>query len=143
MNQSEAPAAAEIAHAVSECMNLLLLFAAPRILTTIRKTGLSVLSDKMAGATLRRFLGNAASIRARTQTITGDVERLIQAAIVVEEIAGALGTATIELDLPAPIIDRARLALSILGFPEPQGGWDAFEGFSIPLPFPPPPPRAG
>jgi hypothetical protein len=134
MNQSEAPASAEIAHAVSECMNLLLLFAAPRILTTIRRSGLAGLSDKMAGATLRRFLGNAASIRARTPTLTGDIERLIQAAIVVEEIAGALGTATIEDDLPAPIIERARLALSILGFPEPPGGWDDFEGFSIPFP---------
>lgn len=136
MNQNEAPAAAEIAHAVSECMNLLLLFAAPRILTSIRRSGLSGLSDKTAGATLRRFLGNAASIRARSKEISGDIERLIQAAIVVEELAGALGTATIEDDLPAPIVQRARLALSILGFPEPEGGWDAFEGFSIPFPQP-------
>ena len=142
MTTTEAPAAAEIAHAMSECMNLLFLFAAPRVLASVRGTGLAGLDGEAALVSLRRFLRHASAIRARADASTGvagDVERLVQSAMIVEEIAGALGNTPFDKPLPQPVVDRARRALSILGASEPAGGWDAFEGFTIP--YPPPSPR--
>ena len=58
---------------------------------------------------LRRFLKTASGIRARaTSPFPEDVERLIQAAAIVEEIAGALPAARFEDDLPATIVGPAR-----------------------------------
>src|SRR5262245_4444341 len=125
MTTTEAPAAAEIAHAMSECMNLLFLFAAPRVLASVRGSGTEGLDAPSALGALRRFLRHASGIRARAVSAgnpMGDVERLVQSAMIVEEIAGALGTARFEDPLPAPVVDRARRALSILGVPEPAGG---------------------
>ncbi|MFT3764684.1 MAG: hypothetical protein QM820_04080 [Minicystis sp.] len=131
MPTNEAPAAAaEIAHAMSECMNLLFLFAAPRVLTAVRKSG-DGLEGPATLASLRRFLRQASGIRARAGEVTGDVDRLVRAAILVEEIAGTLGAGTFADPLPGPVVDRARRALSILGFEEPQGGWDEFDGFPV------------
>ena len=149
MANEEAPAAAEIAHAMSECMNLLFLFAAPRVLDTVQKTGAAGLDRPATLASLRRFLATASGIRARalTRDRSSDVERLVQAAILVEEIAGTLGAqaesparASGATDpLPLAVVERARRAVAILGFEEPTGGWDAFEGFTVP--YPPPSPR--
>src|SRR5512146_2247975 len=129
-------AAAEIALAMSECMNLLFLFAAPRVFTAVRKSGGDGLDGPAMLGSLRRFLRQAAGIRARATTMTADVERLVGAAMLVEEITGTLGAAPSSDPLPVPIVERARRALSILGFEEPKGGWDEFEGFA--LPYPPP-----
>ena len=142
MTTKEAPQAAEIANAMSECMNLLFLFAAPRVLESVRGTGLSGLDGPTALGSLRRFLRHASGIRARADAqsgVSGDVERLVQSAMIVEEIAGALGTTPFEKPLPAPVVERARRALAILGVSEPKGGWETFEGFT--LPYPPPSPR--
>ena len=148
MTEKEAPAAAEIANAMSECMNLLFLFAAPRVMGSVHKSGLGGLDAKTALASLRRFLRHASGIRARAEAaskvggsagVGGDVERLVQAAMIVEEIAGSLGAASFDQPLPAPVVERARRALSILGVSEPRDGWEAFEGFTIP--YPPPSPR--
>ncbi len=133
----DAPDAAAVAHAMSECMNLLFLFAAPRVLASVRGSGLGGLDSAATLASLRRFLRQANGIRARADSrsgVTGDVARLVESAMIVEEIAGALGTARLEDPLPGPVVDRARRALAILGAAEPKGGWDAFEGFSVPLP---------
>ena len=143
MSTPEVPAEAEIAHAMSECMNLLFLFAAPRVLATVQKTGAVGLDGPTSLASLRRFLRTANGIRARASSQagdTGDVERLVQAAILVEEIAGTLGATGSVDPLPATVVERARRAVAILGFEEPSGGWDAFEGFTVP--YPPPSPRA-
>jgi hypothetical protein len=139
MTEKEAPAAAEIANAMSECMNLLFLFAAPRVMGSVHKSGLGGLDSKTALASLRRFLRHASGIRARAQAASGDIERLVQAAMIVEEIAGALDAASFDQPLPAPVVERARRALSILGVSEPRGGWEAFEGFTVP--YPPPSPQ--
>jgi hypothetical protein len=139
MPTKEAPAEAEIALAISECMNLLFLFAAPRVLTAVRRSGGAGLDGPASVASLRRFLHQAAGIRARTTTHTDDVDRLVRAAMVVEEIAGAMGASAFSDPLPIEITERARKALAILGFEEPTGGWDEFEGFSVP--YPPPSPR--
>jgi hypothetical protein len=157
MTTKEAPEAAEIALAMSECMNLLFLFAAPRVLASVRGSGMGGLDSAAALASLRRFLRHASGIRGRAVSaggaagVSGDVERLVQAAMIVEEIAGALasmgtpapskspGTTRFEDPLPAPVVDRARRALSILGVSEPRGGWDPFEGFTVP--YPPPSPQ--
>ncbi len=141
MTTKEAHQAAEIALAMSECMNLLFLFAAPRVLDSVRWSGGGWLDSTTARASLRRFLSHASAIRARADAaagVSGDVERLVQSAIIVEEIAGALNVARVEDPLPAPVVDRARRALSIFGMPEPGGGWDAFEGFTVPYPPPAP-----
>jgi hypothetical protein len=137
MATEEAPAAAEIAHAMSECMNLLFLFAAPRVLDTVQKTGASGLDGPATLVSLRRFLRTANGIRSRALSAPagGDVERLVQAAILVEEIAGTLGARAASeaaSPLPAAVVERARRAVAILGFEEPSGGWDAFEGFTVP-----------
>jgi hypothetical protein len=139
MTTKEAPEAAEIAHAMSECMNLLFLFAAPRVLASVRGSGAAGLDSTTALGSLRRFLRHANGIRARAPKGTEDVERLVQAAMIVEEIAGALDPAHFDEPLPAAVVDRARRAVSILGVTEPKGGWDAFEGFTVP--YPPPSPR--
>jgi hypothetical protein len=135
MSTKEAPAAAEIAHAMSECMNLLFLFAAPRVFTAVRKSG-GGLDGPASLVSLRRFLRQASGIRARASEVTGDVDRLVRAAILVEEIAGTLGAAAMADPLPESVVERARRALGILGFEEPKGGWDEFEGF--PVSYPPP-----
>ena len=149
MPTEEAPAAAEIAHAISECMNLLFLFAAPRVLDTVQKTGAAGLDGPTSLASLRRFLRHASAIQARARSSAraasgagDDVERLVQAAMLVEEIAGALGARPAgPVDpLPPAVVQQARRAVAILGFEEPSGGWDTFEGFTVP--YPPPTPRA-
>ncbi len=143
MTTKEAPQAAEIANAMSECMNLLFLFAAPRVLESVRVTGLAGLDAATALGSLRRFLRHASAIRARTDSrseAAADVARLVQSAMIVEEIAGALGTTPFEKPLPLAVVERARRSLAILGMSEPKGGWDTFEGFT--LPYPPPSPRA-
>jgi hypothetical protein len=134
MSTKEAPDAAEIAHAMSECMNLLFLFAAPRIFTAVRKSG--GLDGPASLASLRRFLRQASGIRARALEVTGDVDRLVRAAMLVEEIAGTLGAAAMADPLPGAVVERARRALGILGFEEPKGGWDAFDGFPVSYPLP-------
>jgi hypothetical protein len=139
MTTKEAPEAAEIAHAMSECMNLLFLFAAPRVLASVRVTGAVGLDSTAVLGALRRFLRHANGIRARAFEGSEDVERLVQAATIVEEIAGALDPARFEEPLPAAVVDRARRAVAILGVSEPKGGWDVFEGFTVP--YPPPSPR--
>jgi hypothetical protein len=137
MTTKEAPAAAEVARAMSECMNLLFLFAAPRVFASVRGSGVGGLDAPSALASLRRFLGQAAAIRARATAGADEVDRLVKSAMLVEEIAGALGTARFEDPLPAGVVDRARQALSILGVPSPAGGWETFEGFTVPYPTPP------
>ncbi len=134
MTTTEAPAAAEIAHAMSECMNLLFLFAAPRVLASLRGSGAGGIEADEALGALRRFLRHASGIRARAGNPTGDVQRLVEAAMIVEEIAGTLGASHLVDPLPLPVVERARRALSILGVSEPKGGWDSFEGFSLPYP---------
>ena len=138
MPTKEAPAAAEIALAMSECMNLLFLFAAPRVLTAVRRSGGVGLDGPASLASLRRFLHQASGIRARATTGADDVDRLVRAAMLVEEIAGALNATPLSDPLPAEIVERARRSLSILGFEEPSGGWDDFEGFTVPYPPPSP-----
>ena len=120
-------------------MNLLFLFAAPRVLTAVRRSGGGGLDGPASLASLRRFLHQAAGIRARATTRTDDVDRLVRAAMVVEEIAGTMGASAFSDPLPLAITERAREALAILGFEEPKGGWEEFEGFSVP--YPPPSPR--
>jgi hypothetical protein len=141
MTTTEAPSAAEIAHAMSECMNLLFLFAAPRVLATVRGSGHGEVEARASLAALRRFLRYANGIRARAASVTGDIARLVEAAIVVEELAGALSASGSDGELPAAVVDRARRALAILGAVEPAGGWDALEGFTVS--YPPPSPRPG
>jgi hypothetical protein len=135
MTTKEAPAAAaEIAVAMSECMNLLFLFAAPRVLESVRGSGAGGLDAQAALGSLRRFLRQASGIRARAPKVEGDVERLVRAAMLVEEIAGAIDPARFAEPLPAAVVDRARRALEILGASAPPGGWDTFEGFTVPTP---------
>ncbi len=146
MTTQGAPAAAEIAHAMSEAMNLLFLYAAPRVLASVRGSGAAGLDDEGALASLRRFLRTASGIQRRAPAGSADVARLVQAAMLVEEIAGTLDgdrrrEARRDDALPAAVVERARRALSILGVAEPSGGWDAFEGFTVPYP-PPSPKRA-
>jgi hypothetical protein len=139
MSTREPAAAAEVAHAMSEGMNLLFLIAAPRVLAHVR--GLGGLDREAALGSLRRFLRNASGIRARALRLEGDVGRLVEAAMIVEEIAGPLSRVSFEDPLPDAVVGPARRALGILGFAEPSGGWDDFEGFAIPYPVPPPSPR--
>lgn len=133
-----APAEAEVALAISECMNLLFLFAAPRVLTAVRRTGGAGVDHGASLASLRRFLSQASGIRARATAGSDDVDRLVRAAMLVEEIAGALNATPLADPLPAPIVERARRALNVIGFEEPKGGWDEFEGFTVPYPPPSP-----
>lgn len=140
MPTKEAPAEAEVALAISECMNLLFLFAAPRVFTAVRRSGGVGVDGEASLASLRRFLHQASGIRARATAMSDDVDRLVRAAMLVEEIAGTLVSASLTDPLPPSIVDRARTSLSILGFEEPQGGWDDFEGFAVP--YPPVSPRA-
>jgi hypothetical protein len=143
MNEETAPAAAaaaEIARAMSECMNLLFLFAAPRVMKSVGSSNLGGLDEPTVLASLRRFLKQASGIRARATAEAEDLDRLVRAAILVEEIAGELGAhhaaqgASLPSPLPPTVVARAQQALGILGMPAPEGGWDAFEGFSVPLP---------
>jgi hypothetical protein len=132
MSSSGAPIEAEIAHAISECMSLLFLFAAPRVYTAVRKSGGAGLDGPASQSALRRFLKQASGIRARAGAPKGDTARLVDAAMIVEEIAGVLGAQPLTDPLPATVVARARHALSVLGFEEPTGGWEDFEGFSVP-----------
>jgi hypothetical protein len=143
METNEDRHAAEVAKALSEAMNLLFLFAAPRVLESVRTTGPAGLDGATARESLRRFLRQASDIRARNDsrsTANPDVLRLVNAAMIVEEIAGSLGTSPFESPLAPAVVERARRALSILGVQEPPGGWDTFDGYRVPNP--PPSPRS-
>jgi hypothetical protein len=132
VSTSNASQAAEIAHVVSQCLNLLFFFSAPRVFAAVRRS--DGLDRDASLASLRRFLRSASDIRARAPSITGDVERLGRAAGMVEEVAGALALARFEEPLPDAVVKPARRALEALGFTEPAGGWDDFEGFDVPYP---------
>lgn len=125
-------AAAEIAHAISDGMDLLFLLAAPRILATAR--GLGAFEREHALDSLRRFLHNASGIRARSRSSTSDTDRLVNAAMLAEEIAGILPATPFEQPMPDAVVGLARRALAILGVAEPAGGWDDFDGFPVAYP---------
>jgi hypothetical protein len=127
----EAPDAAEIARAMSECMNLLFLMAAPRVFDSVRASGLAGLDGPSALASFRRFLSHVSGIRARATADVGELDRLLRSAKLVEEIAGSLASNGLGDALPTSVSQRARDALAILGMAEPTGGWDTFEGFTV------------
>ncbi len=131
MSVDRAPQAAEIAAAMSEGMNHLFLFAAPRVLAQVHAEGLGERERAAMLGSLHFFLRNANGIRARARELTGDVGRLVAAADLVERIAIAMPSAPLGEPLPASIVDLARRALDALGFAEPRGGWDGFEGFQV------------
>ncbi|TKD10006.1 hypothetical protein [Polyangium fumosum] len=132
MNAS-ATRAAEVAHAMSQCMNLLFMFAAPRVFASVRSASPEALAS--ATETLRAFVRTAEGIRSRNGSLSGDVGRVIEAATLVEEICDALpGGAPIEEQLPPGVVEPARRTLAVLGFPGPREGWDEFEGFFVPTP---------
>lgn len=132
MNAS-ATRAAEVAHAMSQCMNLLFLFAAPRVFASVRSASPESLAS--ATETLRAFVRTAEGIRARSGSLSGDVGRVVEAATLVEEICDALpGGGPIEQELPPAVVEPARRTLAVLGFPGPLEGWDEFEGFFVPTP---------
>jgi hypothetical protein len=124
--------AAEVAHAMSECMNLLFLFAAPRVFASVRSSSPEALAS--ATETLRRFVRTAEGIRQRNSSLSGDVGRVVEAATLVEAICEALPGSAIEEDLPAAVVLPARRTLAVLGFPGPREGWDDFDGFVVPTP---------
>ena len=125
-----APRAAEVAHAMSQCMNLLFLFAAPRVFASVRSSSPESLAS--AAETLRAFVRTAEGIRARSGTLSGDVGRVVEAASLVEEICEALPGAAIEDALPPAVVMPARRTLAVLGFPGPREGWDDFEAYVVP-----------
>ncbi|UQA61020.1 hypothetical protein [Polyangium aurulentum] len=134
MSRASDPQSAEVAHAMSSCMNILFLFAAPRVFASVRSSSPDGLDRTAVAETLRRFLKTAAGIRSRSSEVSEDVGRVMQAAAIVEEICGALPSAKLEDGLPSTIVEPARRTLAVLGFPGPQQGWDDFEGFEVPQP---------
>jgi len=140
MSEDVGARAAEVARALSEGMNLLFFFAAPRVLVAVRASG--GLDEPTMLASLRRFLSVAAGIRARHRAEEpapgDDVQRLTKLAMIVEEIAGELGARPLAGGdaLPGTVVGRAREALSIFGMQPPPGGWETFEGFTLPSPPP-------
>jgi hypothetical protein len=125
--------AAEVAHALSQCMNLLFLFAAPRVFASVRSSSPEALDDASVKETLRRFVRTAEGIRERNRSLTGDVGRVVEAAALVEEICGVLSD-PLEEEVPPSVIEPARKTLAVLGFPGPREGWDDFDGFVVPTP---------
>jgi hypothetical protein len=115
-------------------MNLLFLFAAPRVYATYRWSAPTKLDHEAAATCLRRFLQTAAGIRQRAAAAAGDIDRVVRTAQLVEEIYGGLSSARFDDAFPPTIVERARTALVVLGFPPPAGGWDDFEGFPVPMP---------
>jgi len=142
MIQGNVPPAAEIAHTISECMNLLFLFAAPRVYATYRWSSPTKLTREAADDCLLRFIQTAAGIKERSPEVTGDVEQVVQAALIVEQLRKVLPRSPFDDALPQAVVDPAREALAVLGFPPPTGGWDDFEGFPVPLPISPRAPGA-
>lgn len=124
--------AAEVAHAMSQCMNLLFLLAAPRVFESVRSSSPETIGD--APETLRRFVSTAEGIRSRSASLSGDVERVVTAAALVSEICAALPGGKLEQGLPSAVVEPARKTLAVLGFPGPREGWDEFEAFSVPTP---------
>lgn len=139
MRTPEAEAQAEIAMAMSHCMNTLFFFSAPRIIKVPWEGPVGFDRAKVLDE-LRLFLRIASEIRARADReggVQGDVARLVQTAMVVEEVAGLVNGAPVwELPLPMAIVERSRRAVALFGMDEPPGGWDAFEGFDVSSPAP-------
>jgi len=137
------PPAAEIAHTISECMNLLFLFAAPRVYATYRWSSPTKLTPKDADDCLLRFIQTAAGIKERSPKVTGDVEQVVKAALIVEQVRKSIPRSRFDEALPPASVELSRQALAALGFPAPKGGWDEFEGFPVPMPTMPKPPGRG
>lgn len=136
MSTGNVPPAATIAHAISECMNLLFLFAAPRVYATYRWSSPTKLTPEAADASLLRFIQTAAGIKERGSADSSDVAQVVKAALIVEQLRKGITRASFEEALPAPLVESSRRALDELGFPAPAGGWDDFEGFPVPMPPP-------
>lgn len=136
MSTGNVPPAAEIAHAISESMNMLFLFAAPRVYATYRWSSPTKLTREAAEACLLRFIQTAAGIKERSPEVKGDVEQVVEAALLVEQVRKHLPSTRFDDDaLPEAVVEMSRQALAALGFPPPAGGWDEFEGFPVPLPL--------
>jgi hypothetical protein len=135
MLRASGPWAAEVAHAMSQSMNLLFLLAAPRVFASVRSSSPDGLDPVGVTETLNLFLKTAANIRERAPSLSGDVGRMVEAAAFVEEICGALPSARLDDGLPESIVQPARKTLAVLGFPGPREGWDDFDGFVVPNPM--------
>src|SRR4051812_46436214 len=137
MTTGNVPPAAEIAHTISECMNLLFLFAAPRVYATYRWSSPTKLTREAADDCLLHFIQTAAGIKERSVEVTGDVEQVVKAALIVEHLRKSLPRSPFDDALPEAIVAPSREALAVLGSPPPAGGWDDFEGFPVPFPIAP------
>jgi hypothetical protein len=143
MSTGNVPPEAEIAHAISESMNLLFLFAAPRVFATYLWSSPTKLTREAADDCLLRFIRTAAGIKERSPEVKGDVEQVVKAALIVEQLRKSLPAAHIDDALPQEVVEASRRALAALGFPPPAGGWDDFEGFPVPFQMPLKPPVRG
>jgi hypothetical protein len=136
MSTGNVPPEAEIAHAISESMNLLFLFAAPRVYATYLWSSPTKLTRESTDGCLLRFIQTAAGIKERSPEVKGDVEQVVKAALLVEQVRKSLPTSRFDDALPEAVVEASRRALAALGFPPPAGGWDEFEGFPVPFPLP-------
>jgi len=134
MSTANTSVAAEIAYAMSECMNLLFLFAAPRVYSTFRWSSPDPPQRETVEACLARFLETAEGIRARSDARSEDVERVVEVAAIIHEMQPTIAAMRFDEPLPVAIVESARQALLTLGFPPPEGGWDEFEGFVVRMP---------
>lgn len=134
MSEPNATQAAEVAHAMSECMNLLFVFAAPRVFESYRLSSPTPVAPAAAEACLARFVAAARGIRERATASEEEIHRVSQVAVLCEELRRSLATTSFDAPLPAAVIQPARRALAALGFPTPAAGWDAFDGYPVSAP---------
>jgi len=119
---------------MSQCMNLLFLFAAPKVFASVRSSSPEALDEASVTETLRNFVRTAERIRERNKGLSGDVGRVVEAAALVQEICVALPGAVLDEGVPESVSGPARRTLAVLGFAGPTEGWDDFDGFVVPQP---------
>jgi hypothetical protein len=118
---------------------MLFLFAAPRVYATYCWSSPIKLTQQSADDCLLCFIQTAAGIKERSPSVEGDVGQIVKAAHIVEQLRKSLPRARFDDALPETMVEAARRALEVLGFPAPAGGWDDFEGFPVPMPLSPKP----
>jgi hypothetical protein len=114
--------AAWVAEALSECVNLMSVLAAPNTHALLESGELA----RAIAPALRDYLEVLEHLSERGAFVAGEPIAAARAEVV--ELLERVGAWSGQLPVPPVVIAAARRALGAMQVPEPPGGWDEWDG---------------
>lgn len=110
---------------MSELLNTVAVFAAPRVYARMPEPAAlrAALLD-----TIDRYVATMNTFDRQN----GGMEQFFHLAAAAQELRSTVSQGSPDQALSGQIIELARSCLSVFAIPEPEEGWDAFEGWSEP-----------